>query len=201
MKITNIKQQVKRADRYSIYIDSKYAFSFGESELLNSRLHINQEVTEAELEGLKDKAVLDKAYDRALNYISLRQRSEWEIREYLKRKDYPPALVDNILNKLSISNYVDDLAFARAWVNNRRLLKAISQRRLSQELRAKRVSDENIKLALSEDETDEAEVLKDLVAKKRRQTRYQDNLKLMQYLARQGYNYDDIKAAMNQRED
>lgn len=196
MKITNIKLQVKRADRYSIYVDEKYTFSFGESELLNSGLHINQEVSEAELEALKDAAVVDKAYDRALNYISLRRRSEWEIRTYLKRKDYPPALIDTILNKLSISKYVDDLAFARAWVSNRRLLKAISQRRLSQELRAKRIADEDIKLALENDETDESKVLKELVAKKRKQTRYQDDLKLMQYLARQGYNYDDIKTAI-----
>jgi len=197
MKITDIKSQVKRSDRYSIYVDGKYAFSFGETELLNSGIHINLEVSERELEALKDKAVLDKAYDRALNYISLRRRSEWELRTYLKHKDYPPALVDTILNKLSNNGYVDDRAFAEAWVRNHRMLKATSQRRLSQELRAKRVDDDVIKSVLSEDETDELSVLKELVAKKRKQTRYQDDLKLMQYLARQGYNYDDIKTALN----
>jgi regulatory protein len=195
VKITDIKQQVKRADRYSIYVDGKYTFSFGESELLNSGIRINMEVTPEGLEELKDKAVLDKGYDRALNYVSLRRRSEWEIRDYLKRKEYPPALANLILNKLSISGYVNDLAFAEAWVRSRRLLKAVSQRRLSQELRAKRVADEIVKQVLDEDETDESEVLKNLVAKKRQQTRYQDDLKLMQYLARQGYNYDDIKSA------
>lgn len=197
MKISDIKQQIKRQDRYSIYVDGKYTFSFGESELLRSGLHINKELTAGELETLKDAAVLDKAYDRALNYISLRPRSEWEIRSYLKRKDYPPALIDLILNKLSISNYVDDEAFTRAWVESRRMLKAISKLRLSQELRLKRVSDEIIKRILDEDETDELTVLKELIAKKRKQTRYQDNLKLMQYLARQGYNYQDIKAALS----
>ncbi|MCX6725602.1 MAG: RecX family transcriptional regulator, partial [Candidatus Saccharibacteria bacterium] len=126
MKITNIKQQVKRSDRFSIYVDGIYKFSFGESELLSSRVHINMELTEGELSNLQQAAELDKAYDRAINFISLRRRSQWEIEEYLKRKEYSPALIDTILNKLSIKNYVDDFAFAKAWVSSRRLLKAIS---------------------------------------------------------------------------
>ncbi|MCX6725611.1 MAG: RecX family transcriptional regulator, partial [Candidatus Saccharibacteria bacterium] len=74
---------------------------------------------------------------------------------------------------------------------------AISQRKLSLELRAKRVSDEIIRQVISEDETSEADVLADLISRKRKQSRYQDDLKLMQYLARQGYNYGDIKAGLN----
>ena len=49
---------------------------------------------------------------------------------------------------------------------------------------------------LAEDKVDEFEVLKAEVEKKRRQPKYQDDLKLMQYLARQGYTYDDIKRAL-----
>ena len=77
MKITDIKQQAKRADRYSIYVDEKYAFSLSDSELLNLGLHVGQEFGAGELEDLKDKAVLDKAYDRALNLIARRPRSRW----------------------------------------------------------------------------------------------------------------------------
>jgi len=201
VKITDIKQQVKRSDRYSIYVDGKYIFSLGESELLNTGLRINQEFTAEELENLKQTAILDKAYDRALNLISMRKRSQWEMRDYLKHKDYESDIIETILNKLSDNGYVDDRAFAKAWVNTRRLLKATSKRRLQQELRQKRVEDEIIKQVLEEDETDEHEVLRELVAKKRRQSRYQDNFKLMQYLARQGYNYGDIKAALEGTED
>jgi SOS response regulatory protein OraA/RecX len=64
------------------------------------------------------------------------------------------------------------------------------------ELRAKRISDDIISQILSEDETDERETLKTLIAKKR--SRYPDDQKLMQYLARQGFEYDEIKAAMQE---
>lgn len=201
MKITDIKQQQKRGDRYSIYIDGKYVFSLSELELLNSGLGIGRELNKEELAALKDTARLDKAYDRALNYVAIRRRSEWEIREYLKRKEYEPEVVEATLGRLSDKGYSDDLAFAKAWVENRRLLKATSKRRLQQELRAKRVSDDVIQQVLSQDETDEREVLKELVARKRQQTRYRDDLKLMQYLSRQGYSYDDIKTALHSEMD
>lgn len=195
-KVTDIKQQVKRADLYSIYVDGKYVFSLGENELLNLGLKIGQEFTQGELEKLKQTAVLDKAYDRALNLISLRARSEWELRDYLKRKDYEEDVIEKIISRLQESNFVDDLKFARAWVDNRRLLKFTSKRRLQLELRQKRVSDEVISQVLNEDETDELQVLRDLVAKKKH--RYPDKLKFMQFLARQGYNYDDIKTVLDE---
>ncbi len=200
MKITAIKQQVKRADRYSVYIDEKYSFAVSETELLRLGIYSGQEITEQELEKLKDDSVRDKARYQALGQLSRRQRSEWELRDYLKRKEYAPEVIDQVVVQLSEYGYVDDKKFAEAWVANRRLLKATSARRLSQELKLKRVSDEVIEIVLAEDETDELQVLKDLVERKRKQTKYQDNLKLTQYLSRQGYNYDDIKSALTAEE-
>lgn len=198
MKITDIKQQVKRVNRYSIYIDGKYSFPLGEAELLHSGLHVGQEFTKTELEDLKQKAVIDKGFDRVLNLIMRRPRSEWELRDYLKRKDYSSENIDTILNMLSDRGYVDDTNFALRWVENRRLLKSTSKRRLTQELRQKRVSDEVIAEVLAADETDELEVIRGLVERKRKQTRYQDDTKLMQYLMRQGFGYAEIKAAMGE---
>jgi regulatory protein len=197
MKITDIKQQVKRQNRYSVYVDGKYACSFSDGELLNLGLRVGQELTEGELAKLKDDSRLDKAYSATLNLISHRPRSEWELRDYLKRKGVAGEDTETILNKLSNLDYVNDQDFARRWIENRRLLKPVSKRRLSQELRQKRVPDEVIKTALEEDKTDESTVLRELIERKRKQSRYQDDLKLMQYLARQGFSYDDIKSALD----
>lgn len=193
MKISDIKKQVKRSDRYSIYADGKYSFSLSEHELLSSGIKIGQEYEGTELENLQRKIVLDKAYDSTLNLIARRVRSVWEIRDYLKRKDYDEQVIEEILNMLSNKNYINDEKFAEAWVRDRRLFKSTSKRRLQQELRQKRVSDEIIQKVLNEDETDEVDVLKVLIEKKRSQTRYQDDQKLIQYLLRQGFNYSEIK--------
>ncbi len=197
MKITNIKQQVKRKDRYSVYIDNNYSCSFSENELLRLGLRIGQVISEQDLSNLKNDAVLDKAKTRAFDLISRRPRSTWELRDYLKRKDYDKDVIETTVEVLSDLGYLNDLDFARRWVENRRLLKATSKRRLRQELKQKRISEEIIDRVLSEDETDEKDVLRDLITRKRKQSKYQDNLKLMQYLSRQGYNYDDIKSVLS----
>ena len=57
-----------------------------------------------------------------------------------------------------------------------------------------------IEPVLKEDETDERATLRELVERKRKQTKYQDTMKLMQFLARQGFNYDDIKAVLAEAE-
>lgn len=197
MKITAIKQQVKRPDRYSISIDDNYVCSFSEAALLKLGLRLNQDITPKELEKLKDDALLDKAKTKTFDQLSRRPRSRWELEDYLKRKGFEPAVIEETLNTLSNLNYIDDLDFARRWIANRRLLKATSKRRLTQELRQKRVADDIIQEALAADETDDRVVLKALIESKRRQTKYQDNLKLMQYLAGQGYSYSDIKAVLD----
>ncbi|MDB5186504.1 MAG: regulatory protein RecX [Candidatus Saccharibacteria bacterium] len=200
MKISNIKQQVKRPDRYSVYVDEKYTCSFSERELLNLGLRVGQELSAEDLEALKNDAVRDKAYDRSLNLIMRRPRSEWEIRDYLKRNQYDPEIIDDTVDHLNERGYLSDLDFAKRWVESRRLLKSTSKRRLNQELKQKRVSDDIISQVLEEDETDELEVLKDLVERKRKQLKYRDDLKLMQYLSRQGFSYDQIKQAIEGRD-
>lgn len=196
MKITAIKQQVKRNDRYSIYVDGKYAFSLSDTALLESKLVNGQELTETQVKELKQASADDKLYNNALAYATLRPRSTWEMEQYLRRKKCSPELEKKILNKLSDIGLTDDEAFARSWVANRRLLKPVSRRKLLQELRAKRVPDDAAGLALDQDQTDDQTVLAELIARKRRQTRYQDDKKLMQYLAGQGFNYGDIKTAL-----
>lgn len=198
MKITAIKQQAKRTDRYSVFVDGTFAFGISEAGLLQSRLATGQELDSERLAALKKMAGLDKAYGSALRFVAMRPRSVWEVESYLARKqvDIPAAV--QIIQRLQNAGLLDDAAFARSWVENRRLLRQTSTRRLRLELTQKHVPDDIIARTLQAAPADERELLRSVIAKKRRQTRYQNEpLKLMQYLARQGFGYDDIKAALD----
>lgn len=196
MKITGIKQQVKRHDRYSIFVDGKYAFSLSESGLLAQGLATGQELDKSQLAKLKEASGTDKAYGNALRYVAMRPRSEWEMETYLHRKEVDEPVAEYIMERLRQSDLLNDTAFARAWVANRRLLKSTSKRRLQMELRQKRVPESVVDQVLQEDDVDERDALRELVAKKR--PRYPDQTKLMQYLARQGFSYDDIKSVISE---
>jgi regulatory protein len=196
MKITAIRQQERRKDRYSVYLDGAYAFSLSVTTLLETKLASGQELNGTDVDAYKRLSAEDKLYNNALRYAAMRRRSQWEMEQYLQRKAASPDVAAQIMRRLRDLGFINDLDFAKAWVENRHLLKPTSRRKLQLELRAKHVHDGIIQQVLSDDETADSDELVALVARKRRQSRYQDNDKLMQYLARQGFSYDDIKQAL-----
>ena len=198
MKITSIRQQVNKTDRYSIYVDGTYSFSLSEAALLTSGITKNQEISKEQHEALQNQADIDKLYGKALRYVSLRIRSEWEIGQYLKRKQASPPLVDIILNKLRDNNLIDDTAYAKTLVRDRLLLRPTSRRKIQFELQRKHINSEIIAKTFEDIEQTDQSTLLYLIERKRQQSRYADDMKLMQYLSRQGYNYGDIKEALVQ---
>lgn len=194
--ITAIRQQVRLKGRYSVYVDGTYSFSLGADALLEAKVYAGQELSGEELKACQKLSTDDRAYGLALAYAVRRIRSRWEIMEYLGRKEYDASLTRVIMVKLEACGLVSDAAFAEAWVRNRRLLKPVSRRRLTQELRQKRVPDDIITRVMATDETEDPAALRQLIASRRKLTRYHDDQKLVQYLARQGFGYDDIKAAL-----
>ena len=197
MKITSIRTQVKNTNRYSVFVDGKYSFSLGADALLQSHLVTGDELTEADIRTYKKLSAEDKAFSLSLAFVVRRMRSEGELQDYFNRKEYAPELAEQITGRLKKLNFVDDEEFARRWVENRRLLKATSTKKLRLELRQKKVSNDIIQKVLGEDQTDERSVLRGLVEKKRKLTKYRDDpQKLMRYLASQGFGYDDIKSVL-----
>ncbi len=196
--VTDIQAQVKHPNRYSVFIDGTFWCGLSADALLDSKLSRGDTLSAKEAQQLKRAAEVDMITGRLLQWLSIRRRSEWEVVQYLQRKKIPKDLQYKLLEQLKDKQLIDDPAFAKAWVASRRLLKSISRRKLQYELRQKRVSNDIIDDVLRQDEADEPAVLKDLILTKRQQSRYQDEKKLMQYLARQGFHYGDIKTALEE---
>ena len=221
MKVTKIQQQVKRSDRYSIYIDEKYSFSLSDYQLVGSGVHVGKEFTAAELDEFLQESQFGRAYERALNYVMIRPRSKKEINDYLIRTFLYPKpkvftdksgkrrvkkvavnkakvrhMIGRVMERLHEKGYIDDRRFAAAWVDSRQAYKKPSRRKLEQELFAKGVDQQIIATLLQDSEETEKENLRLLIMKKRKLSRYQDEIKLKQYLLRQGFNYDDIREVL-----
>ena len=109
--------------------------------------------------------------------------------------------IEAVITKLIDMRIIDDLNFANFFVSNRNQIKGVSEKKLRMELRNKGVSDAIISEVLSEDEfgekirDDRVEIMK-MIEKKRR--RGYGDVKLTQYLARQGFSYDLIRESLKQ---
>lgn len=222
MKITKISQQVKNHLRYSVYIDGSYSFSLHEQQLAESGLRVGKDVTEQEVNDYKNESLFGKAYERTLNYALLRPRSRMEIDQYLTRTFLYPkpkayvnksgerifkkvtvdleqtkGMIEKISERLAEKGYVNDEVFAKAWVESRRYFKKTSTRRLQQELRAKGVADRIIATVLQNSDSTDQQMLQEVIAKKRKMSRYVSDEKLTAYLIRQGFSYTDVKEALH----
>lgn len=196
-KITDIKQQKRSTERFSLYIDGRYSFSLGDLALSNSGLRIGQELSGDEVERWQSQALEAKAYNAALGQLSYRRRSRRELADYLKRKEYDEEISASVIRRLEDLGLIDDAAFASAWIADRQLLRPRSRRTLQVELMKKGIERDTIADALSQvSEDSQLDALTGLIERKRRQSAYADPQKLMAFLARQGYGYDQIKKAL-----
>lgn len=196
--ITAIKPAVKTPGRWNVFIEGKYSFSLADQQVLEHRLKIGQQLSDDDIAVLKNDSEFGKAYARALDFILRRPRSEKELRDYSRRKEWPADIRDRVIEKLYEKNYLNDKKFAESWVRSRTLVKPSSRRKLELELRQKGVSSAIIKEVFADEssEHDELEALRRVVAKKR--SRYSDERKLMAYLARQGFGFEAIKAVLSE---
>ena len=200
--ITDIKKQKKSDQRFSIFIDDKYSFGLGDLELSASSLRIGTVLSDAEITEWKERTEANRAYFQGLFFLSFRLRSIFEMREYLKKKEWDAEVIDIIIERLSSEGQLDDLVFARAWIQTRQLQRSRSKSHLRSELMIKRIDRYLIDEALSDfGEDGEDDALDRLIVKMRRQSRYTDDKKLAEYLGRQGFKYADIKKALARSDD
>lgn len=85
-KITKISPGVHDPNRVNIFIDDKFSFSFNLAQVVDYKLKVGKQLTDAELEKCKKASEFGKLYQRTLEWALARPRSVYETREYLKRK-------------------------------------------------------------------------------------------------------------------
>jgi len=78
--------------------------------------------------------------DAAARLLEARPRAEAEVRRRLRDAGYRPELVDGAVERLLALGYLDDAAFARAWVESRDRAHPRGARALRDELRRKGVA-------------------------------------------------------------
>lgn len=140
-----------------------------------------------------------RIFQRALNILSARPRSEAQLRERLLAKEWADAqLVDECIARLKELGYVDDTTFAESYVNYRMTARAVGRQRLARELALKKVARQTIDRALDEAfaETSEEALIDRALAKRLRAhgrpTDRQSAKRLFDHLMRLGFGYDLI---------
>ncbi len=136
---------------------------------------------------------LEAAKNSALRLIKFRMRSRHELETRLKRKHFSEKIIKQVLDLLSDLGYLDDLTFAKAWVDSRLLLKPRSRKLLCYELKKKGIDSWIIERSLANlDAEKEEQMARELAerrfSKLRGLTKQTQKRRLSSYLARRGFS-------------
>ncbi len=191
LKITDLKQGVRNRDRVNVYVNNEFSFSLDISQVVDLKIKVGRVISDSEFEEFKRASEFGKLYQRALEWVLVRPRSEKEVRDYLYKKIFEKKLdkkyIDLIIEKLRAKKYLDDYRFSEYYVENRFLKKGISKKRLQMELFKKGIKKEIVEEVLSGSDRNDIDEIKKIIAKKR--DKYTDE-KLIQYLCRQGFLFE-----------
>ncbi|MFH1397883.1 MAG: regulatory protein RecX [Candidatus Omnitrophota bacterium] len=91
----------------------------------------------------KNLSSLEKAKRYAFFLLKFRLRSEKEIYQRLKKKDFSQENIQKVITFLKSKDFINDIFFAKAWVDSR-VKKPIGCRRLKTELKIKGIKEDII---------------------------------------------------------
>jgi len=142
-------------------------------------------------------------YKAALRLLRFRLRSENELLERLTKK-FPQKEVSAVLKRLKKEGFLDDKAFARAWVQDRMRFKPKGRRLVFRELVQKGVSENLIKKILKKEYNEEKEVVlaeraaKTKIQKLKGLPKIKARQRLVHFLQRRGFGWEAIKRVLNE---
>jgi len=197
--ITRIEALPRRPDRVRVHLEDGRAFDLSRLVVETAGLRLGADLDELALAKLLGRDAFQVTLDRALRFLETRPRSEREVRTRLAQKGTSPELIDPVVGRLRELGMIDDLAFARYWMENRARFSPRGGRLIKAELRQKGVAAEVV--AEVDEGVDEAsaigEVALRLARRLGRLDRQAFRQKLWAQLARRGFDYDAIGPAID----
>ncbi|MGE3802912.1 MAG: RecX family transcriptional regulator [Candidatus Kapaibacterium sp.] len=202
LTITDVQKQKKKTARRSIFINGEFSFGVGEETYVKFALFKGREIDNDFIDEVKAWDELYHAKQTAMNFVNSRRRSEREVAQKLRDRGYSIEAIEETQKFLKEYEMLDDLAFARAWINDRLLKRATGQMKLRMELMNKGVDKETITEALNDIFNDEFELQQAMEAaeKKAGKIRKEDPRKWEQsmssFLVGRGFGWDVIRKVL-----
>ncbi len=206
MLITKLEYQKKDKGRVNVYVDEKFAVGLGANDVIKLGIFKGQEISSQQLQKIISESEFGKMFNSALNFLSYRPRSEWEVRQRLRKKQGKDAsgeasssLIaslqhdDEVIDKLRAIGQIDDEAFCRWFIEQRTTFKPKGERALKYELARKGIPKEIISKVFETQEKGVSDFeLATRIVKKKFGDKF-DKERIQRFLASRGFDWNVIE--------
>ena len=195
MKI--IKYKKNSNGKYTIYLDDGRTLILYEDVILTYNLLIKKEINDEDIEKINDTNFEYDVYYVALRSITSRFKSIYELKTYLKKKEYPELLIDKAVEKLISQGYLNDRLFTKSFINTQIITTNNDPYKIIRELENKKIDNNiiNEEIGVFTEDIQEEKVRK-IIEKLLKSNHSKGGLilknKIINDLKNKGYDYDVI---------
>ena len=196
MLITKVEIQKKHKDRVSIYVDGEFFCGLMLTSCIKYHLKEGLEIEKERLDFLREETERENACEKGLKYLSKAQKTEKEVKTYLKGKGFDDDTVFYAIEKLKKYDYINDELYAKNFVKYKS--KTDGKKKIEYELKNKGISDKIIQNTLDSFVFDE-NVLENILEKylKNKDLDIKTKQKAYRFLMSKGFANDEIMQALN----
>lgn len=199
-KIVRIVTPKRNAAKSFIDFDNGEKLTIPTELLVRFGLHKNLEISPERMETLVEEAQEIAAYEKALELLSFRDHSAFELKEKLQQRAFSPELAQRICDRLSEKGCLNDVEYAKKYARYLQQEKRYSRAAIRAKLLQKGISGKLLTVAENElsEEMEEANC-RFLAAKKLKQ-RQDEQLKqkTAAYLKQKGFRWELINTLLNE---
>ena len=190
--ITKIEEQ-KNKNRVNIFIDDSFFCGIEKETAIVFGLKVGKNIEIEEINQALQKSEEKRAFEKSMDYISIRTHSKKEIFDKLLKKGFSKDTIENTIIKLEEYHFIDDDVFARQFIEqNKNYSKMVLSGKLYQKGINKEIIEKNLSIIDDDAEYDNCYAIMEKYLKSTVINSYEDKQKLFAKLARRGFKYDTI---------
>lgn len=202
MTVTEISPCARNKSRVNVYLDGDFGFACYIETLEDERVGMGSVLTAEDVERITSVDGRQCAWRAALTYAERTLRTEKQVADYLRRHEVSEPVVRDILKRLKSYGYIDDEEYAQLYAD--RMYEKYGRHVVRKKLRDKGIPAEiaeRVTQLRGRDEVLVAHAEKLYARLANEEDSYKRRAKMMRSLAAKGFEFDDIRRALEALEE
>lgn len=203
MQVTNISYS-KSKEVFEVVFEDETKLLLNYNIFEKYKVSVDMDFSETEIQEMKYFSDIERAKSRAINYISGKLKTKYEVRLKLKEKDFTEDIIDEVIDILEKEEYLNDRLYCEVFIEDKKQLNGYGKNKIKSLLIQKGISK-----SLFEDFLDEFEYeeefdnalkmgIKKLNLLSNEEDIFKKKQKLINYLAYRGFSFDVINDVLRE---
>ena len=203
MQVTNISYS-KSKEVFEVVFEDETKLLLNYNIFEKYKVSVDMDFSETEIQEMKYFSDIERAKSRAINYISGKLKTKYEVRLKLKEKDFTGDIIDEVIDILEKEEYLNDRLYCEVFIEDKKQLNGYGKNKIKSLLIQKGISKSVFEDFLDEFEYEEEfdnalkMGIKKLNLLSNEEDIFKKKQKLINYLAYRGFSFDVINDVLRE---